>query len=584
VETEKEIRIEGIGVSQGIARARIFVRTQAFREPAKKTIAESEVDGERARLEKGLQVTRHQIREMYDTVLHDVGAENAAIFEAHLLVLEDSTVLTQVNDSISKDLVCADFAFWEVMKRYIDALRAIDDSYLGERVVDIEDVSRRVLRNLRGERSTSKGPREQHILAARDLTPSDTATLDKKKVLGFVTEVGSPTSHTAIMARSLQIPAVVGIRGLLRKIRSGDSVLIDGYSGIVFVNPTEETLEEYSRIEEQKGAIEQRILDAREADAQTTDGRGIILSANIEFPHEAEDVLRFSARGVGLFRTEFAYMNGDQPGEDVLAEGYEQVVACLEPDLVIFRTVDLGGDKLEPGRSTDLEPNPFLGWRGIRYCLQRPNLFEAQLRALLRASARGKVGIMFPLISSVGEVIEAKQIVEKCKEQLAKRGQAFDPNVQIGAMIEVPSAAVGADLIAGEVDFFSIGTNDLVQYSLAVDRINESVAHLYQPSHPAVLRLINHTVKSAHDAGIWCGICGEMAGDLNLTPLLLGLGLDEFSVVPSQVPRVKFALRKLDASECQARVKEWFQLADPALIYQESHRMAMAAYPELVSS
>ena len=582
----KEIRMQGSAVSSGVAHAKVFLRGKTFREPVREPIEASEIARERERLEDALTLTRRQIREMYEKVLVELGAEHAAIFEAHLLVLEDSTVLKQVNDAIESEVTCADYAFWSVMSRYIEALRAIDDTYLSERVVDIEDVSRRVLSNLRGDAAqggiVGKQPTEPFILGAHDLTPSDTAALDRKLVLGFITEVGGTTSHTAIIARSLRIPAIVGVPDLEGCLRSGDDVLLDGYGGLVIVNPSEATRRSYQRLQEEKGAIEQRVLDERDADCETLDGKKIVLSANIEFAEEVEDVLSFNAKGVGLFRTEFAYLESERPTEERLTEEYGQVVASLNPDLVIFRTVDLGGDKLEPGRSGEPEPNPFLGWRGIRYCLQRTELFEEQLRALLRASALGKVGIMFPLISSVEEVIEGKRILERCKKQLSAEGVSFDSEVQVGAMIEVPSAAVAADLIAPEVDFFSIGTNDLVQYSLAVDRINESVAHLYQPTHPAILRLIHHTAKAGSENGIWVGICGEMAGDLNLIPLLIGLGMDELSVAPSQVPLVRYAIRKLDAKVCASKVSDWFKLADPEEIYEATRAIALSAYPEVL--
>jgi len=580
--SNEERRIQGIAVSGGIAKGTVFLQGKLFREPARIDVGPDGVEAEHQRLETALTITRQQIKVMYDRVLADLGAENAAIFEAHLLVLEDSTVLDQAKRAIDDDQVCADYGFWSVMNHYIVALRALDDKYMSERVIDIEDVSRRVLRNLRGDGGTAAKPTGEHVLAAHDLTPSDTAMLDRKLVLGFITEVGGTTSHTAIMARSMQIPAVVGIPNLQDHLRSGDQILLDGYSGQIILDPTDETLEGYRVLEQSKGAINEQVFDQRQAESLTLDGKGIILSANIEFPHEADEVIGNGAQGVGLFRTEFAYLKRERPSEEELYEDYREITARLSPDLIIFRTVDLGGDKLEPGRLGGAEPNPFLGWRGIRYCLSRTRLFREQLRALLRASAHGKVGIMFPMICSVEEVIEARGILTECMDELEGQGVAFDREVQVGAMIEIPSAAVIADLIAPHVDFLSIGTNDLVQYSLAVDRINEAVAHLYQPTHPAVLRLINHTTKAGRQNKIWVGICGEMAGDLNLTPLLIGLGLDELSMAPVQVPRVKYALRKLDAAQCRLKAKEWYRLADPEEVYQLSRAIALEAYPELL--
>jgi phosphotransferase system enzyme I (PtsI) len=586
-QNRQELRIKGSAVSEGIAHAKVFLRGKTFQEPVREGVRSEDVVRERRRLEEALEATRQQIREMYERVLREMGDEHAAIFEAHLLVLEDSSVLSQVNERIESENVCADYAFWSVMRRYMDALRSVDDGYLSERVIDIEDVSRRVLRNLRGDTDRggtgAKQPNEPFILAAHDLTPGDTVALDRDLVLGFITEVGGTTSHTAIIARSLKLPAVVGLSNLEGLLRSGDEILLDGYSGQIIINPTAETLEGYRDLEQEKREFEAHLLEDREADCSTLDGRPIVLSANIEFVDEVKDVQAFSARGVGLYRTEFAYLEGEQPTEEQLAAEYGQVAEALAPELVIFRTVDLGGDKLEAGREGDPEPNPFLGWRGIRYCLQRTGLFEDQLRALLRASARGKVGIMFPMICCVEEVIEARKILDRCKEELRRAAVDFDPDIQIGAMIEVPSAAVAADLIAPQVDFFSIGTNDLVQYSLAVDRVNESVAHLYQPTNPAILRLIHHCAKAAKQHGIWVGICGEMATDLNLIPVLIGLGMDELSVAPSLVPRVKHAIRKLDASACEASVKQWLEMADPQEIYDAARAIAGASYPELLS-
>lgn len=464
--------------------------------------------------------------------------------------------------------------------------------------MDIEDVARRVLRNLsaaRGIEVGSKGTGEAlsgqgdasqeglRVLVAHDLTPSDTATMNRNEVKGFATEMGSPTSHTAILSRSLGIPAVVSVHGLLDELSNGDDLLIDGYSGQVILSPSEQTLYEYDQLVEEKDALREDLQSLADSDTVTADGRRITLSANIEFLHETDEIMAKGAEGVGLYRTEFFYVSeSEMRSEERQAEIYSKVAVAVEPHDVIIRTLDVGGDKLMPELHSEPEPNPFLGWRGIRVSLAEPELFKNQLRAILRASAVGRVGVMYPFISSADEVIAANKLLEEAKSELRAREFDYDEDIQIGAMIEIPSAAVMADAIAAEVDFLSIGTNDLVQYTMAVDRINERVANCYQPAHPAVIRLMKMTVDAAHRNDIWAGLCGEVAGDLLLTPLMVGMEVDELSVGVNQLLPVRRAISRLDTKECRKLVDAVLQCSQTNEVERLCGEMAQAAYPELL--
>ncbi|MFT5856634.1 MAG: phosphotransferase system enzyme I (PtsI), partial [Verrucomicrobiales bacterium] len=534
-----EIRFKGIPVSRGIARGPVFVRGGVFEEPDTYDIEDSAVEDELARFEQGLIRTREQIRALQQSISHDVGSADASIFDAHLLVLEDRSVLDEVVRSLRADKVNIESIFYRIMNRYMDSLRKIDDPYLRERVVDIEDVTKRVVGNLTNTGTSpaaaDRTAHTEHVLLAHDLTPSDTASMDRTLVRGFATEVGSYTSHTAIIARSLNVPAVVGLQNITQNLHTGQEILLDGYNGLVILDPTEATIAEYEELQLEQEKIAAQLDELTDEPCQTTDGRLITLSANIEFEHEAALVKTKGARGVGLYRTEFLYLNSPHlPSEIEQAKVYTRIVKEISPDSVIFRTMDIGGDKMPAELRGIEEQNPFLGWRGIRVSLERPDVFKTQLRAILRASAFGGVGVMFPLVSSVDEVRRAKVLVREAKAELAADGVPFDDSIEIGAMIEVPSAAITADQIAGEVDFFSIGSNDLIQYTIAVDRVNERVANLYQPAHPAILRLLRQVIDAAHNGEIWVGICGEIAGEIALIPLLVGLGVDELSVGPFQ--------------------------------------------------
>lgn len=592
---------QGIGVSPGVARAAVVIRDERFVAPAMRQIADDAIEAELEILDIALGLTRSELAEIRDRLKNEIGSDNASLFEAHLMLLEDATVLDEVRRRVIEEGESADRVYFQVIRRYVDTLRDIADPYLRERAVDIEDVARRVLRNLSAARSmggasagaagrggdlAKNGTTDSanlHVLIAHDLTPSDTAMMDRGEVKGFATEIGSPTSHTAILSSSLGIPAVVGVHGLLDELNNGDDLLIDGYSGRVILRPNEQTLREYDELVLKKDALREELQALAGSDTRTADGRRITLSANIEFLHETDEVMAKGAEGVGLFRTEFFYVSeSEMRSEDRQAEIYSKVAMAIEPHEVIIRTLDVGGDKLMPGLHRDPEPNPFLGWRGIRVSLAEPALFKDQLRAILRASALGRVGIMYPFISSVDEVIEANQLLEEAKAELRARELDYDEDIQIGAMIEIPSAAVMADEIAAEVNFLSIGTNDLSQYTMAVDRINERVANCYQPANPAVIRLMKMTVDAAHRNDIWVGVCGEVAGDLRLTPLMVGMEVDELSVGVNQLLPIRRAVSRLDTKVCRELVDAVLQCSHTSEVKALCGEMAEAAYPELL--
>ena len=582
--SNSERRFQGVGVSQGIAIAHAYVRGDVFIEPDKYSIDSSQKNEEIQRLKNALDETKKQIQNLKEQVRLASGAnKEEAIFDAHLLVLEDHEVLDKVKNIILNDGFNVEYAFYDIMGRYIRELKKINDRYLRERVVDIEDVMKRVLVNLSSVEKAEQSATHDHILVIKELTPSDTAQIDHSLVKGFATEVGSYTSHAAIIARSLGLPAVVGIRGLSHQLHTGNTILIDGYEGLVILDPSAETLSNYKHLKKEKNKVLQKLQEARFEDPVTKDGRSITLSANIEFAYEALHAKENGAQGVGLFRTEFFYLNSKGlPDEDTQEQIYSKVSDNLAPDTLIIRTVDIGGDKI-PSEDNEIELNPFLGWRGIRISLDRPEMFKTQLRAILRSAHSSSIGIMFPMISTIYELRYAKQLLEEVECDLDNEGIPYGKPREVGAMIEVPSAALLSSQLAKEVDFFSVGTNDLVQYTLAVDRINENVSDLYQPANPAVIKLLDQTVRSGHDEGIWVGVCGEMASDLLLTPLLLGLGFDEFSVGSPQVPAVKYALRKLNYRECKEMAKEAIKCGDEEAVLNLCREIANTTYPEIIN-
>jgi phosphotransferase system enzyme I (PtsI) len=579
--------LRGIAVSDGVCRGKILVLHRARHIIAQHEISAGDVAGETGRFEKALVQTRQQILEVQRKVVENLGAKEADIFEAHLLMLEDHALVGEVIRLIKEEKANAEFAFHTVAERYSEALLAANDEYLRERAADMRDLTSRVLDNLLEVKDTFDLHHltEPCILISHDLSPSTTAQLNKKLVLGFATDIGGKTSHTAIMARSLGIPAIVGLQTVSQELDSGDYALLDGYNGTIIVNPTDQTLFAYGQLAKIKASLDEKLREIREQPAVTLDGKPIHLSANIEDQNDIEAVIANGAEGVGLFRTEFLFINRDNlPGEEEQYKVYREVAAALKPNPIIIRTLDLGGDKFASHLQLAQEMNPFLGWRAIRFCLAQPELFRAQLRAILRASADGNVKMMYPMISGLDELNQANAIVEKCKAELRAEGKPFDENLPIGAMIEIPSAALIADTLAQRAKFFSIGSNDLIQYTLAADRTNERVSHLYEPTHPAILRLIKNTVDASHRHGIWTGVCGEIAGDVFLTPLLLGLGVDELSTAPSVVPQVKYIVRRLKMSEAQALAEFALQCDSPTEIYRRCQELARASAPSLFES
>jgi len=583
--TPKENRFEGAGVSPGIARGKVHVVRDEFEEVVHYRIAPSQVPDEIGRFETALIQTRMQILEMQQRIAESIGAKDAAIFDAHLLVVEDRTLIDEVLRKLETDLCNVEWIFQEVATRYAETLNKIDDPYLRERALDIQDVTKRVIRNLQGKAPKTFVPlNEPHILVTHNLTPSDTASIDRANVLGIATDLGSRTSHTAILARSLNIPAIVGLHDITARLETGQQVLLDGNDGWLILDPTPETLAQYAKVESKRARITAQLKELRETTSTTRDGRHIVLSANIELPEDVDAVKANGAEGIGLYRTEFLYLNRTTlPTEEEQYRTYRKVAERVSPDPLIIRTFDLGGDKLAPG-TVDIgdELNPFLGWRAIRFCLENVEIFKTQLRAILRASAVGNVKIMFPMISGVDELRRATAVLEECKEELRSSKIDMAERLEVGAMIEIPSAAICASVLAPEVDFFSIGTNDLIQYALAVDRVNEKIAHLYEPTHPAVLRLLKMIADAAHANKLWVGVCGEMAGDVALIPLLLGLGMDELSAAATLVPRVKRAVQSLTIPECRELVEETFKLNTGSEILARCLELANKRYGDLL--
>ncbi|MEM8868237.1 MAG: phosphoenolpyruvate--protein phosphotransferase [Verrucomicrobiota bacterium] len=559
--TKKEIVLEGVAASDGIAHGPALVYLQDELDVPIFGIEDNEIEAEISRFDEGLLETRRAISVVRDKVAASLGEGEARIFDAHLMVLEDSALIDEVIGAIRTTKKNVEHCFNSVSQRYIAFFQSMEDEYLKERVSDIQDVSRRLLQTLIGRsRPNLAHLPSEGIIVSEDLTPSDTATVDRSKLRGFITDMGGKTSHTVIMARSLRIPAVVGLHDATEQIKNGDYLLIDGYEGMVVINPSEARLSQFSDLADKHRQVDAIYNESLGLASETKDGRPVALMANIEGPEDMERSLEMRADGVGLYRTEALFLRDHgYPDEAAQYEEYSKVVKMAAGHEVTIRTLDVGGDKTV-GDDSVKEDNSFMGFRAIRFCLGNPVIFRTQLRAILRASAHGKVKIMYPMISGLGELRGANEILESVKDELRVDGLPFDEVIEVGAMIEVPSAATIIDLIASECDFLSIGSNDLIQYLLAVDRLNDLVADLYQPTHPAVIRSLRAIIEGGVAAGKPVGVCGEIAGDAIFASLLIGMGASSLSFTPSLMPEVKYFVQRVDSAAATRLVDEVVQM------------------------
>lgn len=552
--------MKGLGTSPGIGIGKVFV----FKEPELK-IEKKEIkntEEEINRLELSLKKSTDEIDNIYNITLNTIGEDEAEIFTAHRMMLEDPEFLGGVKEKIKDEKVNAEWAVNEVANFYIDMFENIEDEYLKARAADLRDVSKRLLRALLNvETPDLISISEKSIIIAEDLTPSDTAQMNKEMVVGIVTELGGRTSHTSIMARTLEVPAIAGVKDATDIFVHGDGIIVDGDSGEIIIKPTEEQLKEYKNKQEQLEEFKIILKKMKGQETISKDGYKVELAGNIGTAKDVESVLENDGEGVGLFRTEFLYMDKDRlPTEEEQFQSYKEVAEKLGDKPLVIRTLDVGGDKDLPYLDLPKEMNPFLGYRAIRLCLDRVDIFKTQLRAILRASAFGNVKIMFPMISNIKEIRDSKAIIEGLKLDLKAENIDFDPNLEIGIMVEIPAVAIHSEAFAKEVDFFSIGTNDLIQYTLAVDRGNTEIAYLYNQFHPAVLRLIKMTIDNGHKEGIWVGMCGEVAGDQKLIPLLLAMGLDEFSMGAASILKSRYLIKQLSKDNISKMLDEILSL------------------------
>ncbi len=560
------IVLRGIAASPGIGIGKAFVLKEEALSYAMRRLKKNEIKKEVLRFRTAISKTRSDIESSRDRVLKVLGKSHASLIDVHLLILEDALFSEDVEKGIQQDEVNAEAALIRVLDKIGRTFDKLGDEYFRQRKDDIQDVGKRLMRHLLGRQTTGlQGLKERSILISHDLSPSETFSMRDDLVEAFATDIGGRTSHTAILAQGLEIPAVVGLREISELVRSGDTLVVDGNEGLVVINPSLAMLENYRKAREIQLAERRELEKLRDLPAQTPDGRRVELASNLESPEEVKAALGHGAEGIGLYRTEFMYLNrGTLPTEEDHYRHYAAVARAMLPFSVVIRTVDLGGDKLAPLGVTGLttEQNPFLGLRGIRLCLRYPDIFKTQLRAILRASVEGKLKIMYPMITTLDEIRQANVILEDVRRELRVKRIPYDQTMEVGVMIETPGAAMMSDAIAKEVDFLSIGTNDLIQYALAVDRVNENVATLYNPLHMGILRLIAMVIESGHKAGKWVGMCGEMAGDPTFTRVLLGMGLDEFSVPAAAVPRIKRLLRETRYEDSKKLAQEVLQLVD----------------------
>lgn len=542
----------GTGASPGIALGKALVIEHSELVIEKRNI--SNIEEEIQKLENAVKVSKDELTKVKEKALVELGEHEAEIFEAHLLVLEDPELVDSAISKIRDEKVNADYALNEIKEMFVAMFESMDNEYMRERAADIKDVTNRVLRHILGIKVVDlAGLDEEVVLIAHDLTPSDTATMNKSMVLGFLTDIGGRTSHTAIMARTLEIAAVVGLDDITKKVKDGDYIVFNGDTGEVIVNPDEETKAKYASLKEKFEEYRKSLELLKGQESITTDGRHVELAGNIGSPNDVSGLIKNDAEGVGLYRTEFLYMDKEDafPNEEEQYEAYKAVLEGMNNKPIVIRTLDIGGDKELPYFEMEPEMNPFLGYRAIRLCLDRKDIFKTQLRALYRASVHGKLRIMFPMISSLEELLSAKEVIKEVLAELDAEKIAYANDVEVGMMIEIPSAAVISDILAKHIDFFSIGTNDLIQYTCAVDRMNQKISHLYNQFNPAVLRLIKMVIDNAHKEGKWVGMCGESAGDQRMIPILLGFGLDEFSMSPISILPARKLINSLSYAEMQ---------------------------------
>ncbi|HFJ5366786.1 TPA: phosphoenolpyruvate--protein phosphotransferase [Staphylococcus aureus] len=542
--------IKGIAASDGVAIAKAYLLVEpdlTFDKNEKVT----DVEGEVAKFNSAIEASKVELTKIRNNAEVQLGADKAAIFDAHLLVLDDPELIQPIQDKIKNENANAATALTDVTTQFVTIFESMDNEYMKERAADIRDVSKRVLSHILGvELPNPSMIDESVVIVGNDLTPSDTAQLNKEFVQGFATNIGGRTSHSAIMSRSLEIPAIVGTKSITQEVKQGDMIIVDGLNGDVIVNPTEDELIAYQDKRERYFADKKELQKLRDADTVTVDGVHAELAANIGTPNDLPGVIENGAQGIGLYRTEFLYMGRDQmPTEEEQFEAYKEVLEAMDGKRVVVRTLDIGGDKELSYLNLPEEMNPFLGYRAIRLCLAQQDIFRPQLRALLRASVYGKLNIMFPMVATINEFREAKAILLEEKENLKNEGHDISDDIELGIMVEIPATAALADVFAKEVDFFSIGTNDLIQYTLAADRMSERVSYLYQPYNPSILRLVKQVIEASHKEGKWTGMCGEMAGDETAIPLLLGLGLDEFSMSATSILKARRQINGLSKNE-----------------------------------